>query len=286
MTSSAGVGASLKPVFYDGILLVEANYTLPSGTKVSKRFPSHPKCRKGLPQKEEWANLYLDTIFDRDQTWWAADTDVDSLNNNDEYYLGTDPDRNDTDIDNLTDSFEKTFLLTSDPLNHDSDGDGLSDFDEFQIGTNPRLQDTDADGLTDKEEFDDPNLDPTASDGEGLLTGRIYKLDKYDSYSPNLYYRMYRYDSISNTDVLMFDWCNTWNFMEGFLNKPGLNYDLNYTVEAYLDMDDGGHDQTYSYGEPFAKQEHNLTEDFFEIAAFGSRPYNQNKSTNIYIRLQ
>ncbi|MDA7790543.1 hypothetical protein N8988_00625 [Opitutales bacterium] len=272
VTSSAGAGASLKPVFYDGTLWVEANYTLPSGTKVSKKVSISPQISQKLTAKEEWANLYLDTIFDRDQTWWASDTDVDKVSNNDEYYIGTDPDRNDTDNDNLTDLNETNFLSPSDPLNHDSDGDGLSDFTESQIFTDPRLQDTDADGLTDKEEFDDPNLDPIVPDGEGLLTGRIYKLDKYAPYSPVLYYRMSRYDSISNQDILMFDWCNTWNFMEGFLNKTGLNYDLNYTVEAYLDMDDGGHDQNYSYGEPYAVQEHNLTEDFFDIRLTPSDP--------------
>ena len=274
VTSSAGAGASLKPVFYDGNLFVEANYTLsPAGTRVSKKISISPQISQRLTAKEKWANLYLDTIFDRNQTWWATtDTDGDSLFNIDEYYLGTDPDRNDTDNDNLTDSLEKNSFRPSDPLNHDTDGDGLSDFNEDQIGTDPRLQDTDADGLTDKEEFNDPNLDPTAPDGEGLLTGRIYKLDKYAPYSPVLYYRMSRNDSISNQDILMFDWCNTWNFMEGFLNKTGLNYDLNYTVEAYLDMDARGYDQNYSYGEPYAVQEHNLTEDFFDIRLTPSDP--------------
>ncbi len=267
--SSGGVGASLKPVFYDGNLFVEANYTLlPAGTRVSKKISISPQISQRLTAKEKWANLYLDTIFDRNQTWWSTDNDSDGLTNLQEYLLGTDPDRNDTDYDVLSDGNEtnssKTY--TSNPLVADTDGDGLSDLDEDKNGTNPRLQDTDGDGLTDLEEINDPLLDPNQADGEGLLTGRIFNPSKYTSYNPKLDYRVYR----SNSAVP--NWKNTWEFMEGFLNVKGLSYDLNYTVEAFLDMDLGGHDQTYSNGEPYAMQEHNLTEDFFGIRLTPSDP--------------
>ena len=56
----------------------------------------------------------------------------------------------DTDMDGLTDDYEKQ--IHTDPTQADSDHDGLSDSLETTLGTNPLSNDTDLDGLTDDAE--------------------------------------------------------------------------------------------------------------------------------------
>lgn len=97
--------------------------------------------------------------------------------------IGTDPLKEDTDADGLTDEFELLKLgLLTDPLSGTTDGiqdteadldqDGLTNLEEQTYGTDPLVPDTDGDGLTDKEEItagSDPlNKD---TDGDGLEDG-------------------------------------------------------------------------------------------------------------------
>ena len=86
--------------------------------------------------------------------------------------LGSDPSKNDTDADGLTDAQECD--LGTNPRSSDSDGDGLADALELTLGTSPVFPDTDGDGLSDKTELDH-GLDPlnatdalTDFDGDGL----------------------------------------------------------------------------------------------------------------------
>ena len=68
-------------------------------------------------------------------TWSPTDPDGDSLTNDEEAEIGTDPNNPDTDGDGLIDG-EEVFLGTN-PTNPDTDSDGFSDLDEEQAGTNP-----------------------------------------------------------------------------------------------------------------------------------------------------
>ena len=104
------------------------------------------------------------------------DIDRDKLSDKEELELGTDPGKNDTDGDTLSDYTEThgfvrggiTFFTDpnnpdtdgdgirddkdSDPAPMDTDGDGLLDREELKIGTDVKKKDTDGDGLTDFEE--------------------------------------------------------------------------------------------------------------------------------------
>jgi len=96
----------------------------------------------------------------------------------------TDPQNNDTDGDELNDSFEALVLLT-DPTAPDTDSDGISDGVEFngsygfpEQGSNPRDNNTDGDWLDDGEEdlngngvVDEGETDPTRIDDDGDFDG-------------------------------------------------------------------------------------------------------------------
>ena len=86
-----------------------------------------------------------------------GDRDGDTLANEAELELGTDPRSADSDGDLLDDAFE--VLSGGDPLDcedplADEDSDGLSDCDERVHGTRVDIADTDGDGFSDKEEID------------------------------------------------------------------------------------------------------------------------------------
>ena len=258
VSSENGEGALFKPTFYNGSLTIEANYTTQlSDTAVKDKILVTPTMFQNLNKRETWSNLYLDTFYNRDSDWWKEDLDSDSLLNSDEYALGTDPDNNDTDNDGLSDFDETESVLSSNPLAIDTDGDGLSDKEERETSTNPRMKDTDQDGLT-----DDVDEEPTNPDGSGLLTGRIFQSLKYNENNPKLYYRL-----ATDTNIETTEWNSTWKFMEGFLNKNSLHYDVNYTIQAFLDMDSGRgpKDGIFTPGEPFAEVDHFLSEDYFGI---------------------
>jgi hypothetical protein len=80
----------------------------------------------------------------------AADPDQDALHNEEEFALGTDPNRYDTDGDGLYDGLEVEVMFTN-PLVMDSDGDGVNDGAEAPY-FNPLIADTDGDGILDGQE--------------------------------------------------------------------------------------------------------------------------------------
>jgi len=101
------------------------------------------------------------------------DIDKDSLLNDEEVKLGTDPRNPDTDGDGLRDGAEVRRYHT-DPLNKDTDGDGLNDGEEvFTFRTDPLNKDTDGDGLTDGDEVHTYHTDPLNkdTDGDGCTDG-------------------------------------------------------------------------------------------------------------------
>lgn len=109
----------------------------------------------------------------------GVDDDYDGLSNADEAKLGTNPNRADTDEDEVRDGAE--FASDSDPLDPasmpvDRDGDGLSDRYEEEAGTNAALSDSDNDKLVDSIEVAiGTNPLMADSDGDGILDGREYQ---------------------------------------------------------------------------------------------------------------
>jgi len=75
------------------------------------------------------------------------DSDGDGISDGLEKMNGTNPLASDSDNDGLTDGEE--YALGSDPLNSDSDSDELSDGVELSAGTNPNDADTDGDDISD-----------------------------------------------------------------------------------------------------------------------------------------
>ncbi|MGC9778540.1 MAG: hypothetical protein HZR80_04800 [Candidatus Heimdallarchaeota archaeon] len=104
------------------------------------------------------------------------DLDIDLLLNIEEFLVGTYPDNNDTDADDVSDYDEVKIYFTN-PLHEDTDGDQVLDGIEiYDLNSNPNNPDTDADGMDDYYEYtwqvvldilvNDSYQDP---DGDGLL---------------------------------------------------------------------------------------------------------------------
>ena len=108
--------------------------------------------------------------------FWQAheclfDPDSDLLSDCAEWYLGTNPNNDDSDGDELNDGEEVNSYLT-DPMKADTDGDGVDDGAEaLTYGTEPLDPDSDDDFMLDGWEIDHPLcLDPLdPSDGDALL---------------------------------------------------------------------------------------------------------------------
>lgn len=102
---------------------------------------------------------------DNNNTNNNTDSDNDGLSDQLESQLGTDPQNQDTDGDNLSDG-EEVNQHKTDPLESDSDNDGLQDSEELNLGTSPVNFDTDGDGLSDIDELQTHGTDPTLSDSD------------------------------------------------------------------------------------------------------------------------
>ena len=111
------------------------------------------------------------------------DSDGDGLTDEEERRIGTDPFQPDTDGDGMNDGWEQTHgfnprkdnAADGDPTNdydHDSDGDGLTNGEECEWGTDPHSDDTDGDGATDKDEIENGS-DPTDPNDGGIPASRV-----------------------------------------------------------------------------------------------------------------
>lgn len=96
------------------------------------------------------------------------DNDQDDLNNYEEYLLGTDPLRADSDFDGLSDGDEVN-VYNTDPLNPDTDGDGLSDGDEIALGLNPLVADSNGDEIPDNEEKFSQSMTYNTEDSDTVI---------------------------------------------------------------------------------------------------------------------
>ena len=79
------------------------------------------------------------------------DSDNDGLTNIEEFNVGTDPNSDDTDMDNLPDSYEVANGLNAngDDSQADPDEDSLTNLQEYGLGTDPKIFDTDDDDIPD-----------------------------------------------------------------------------------------------------------------------------------------
>ena len=82
----------------------------------------------------------------------SYDFDLDGINDEKELWFSTNPGKNDTDEDGLSD-YEEILEYHLNPTQKDTDEDGLSDYDEVnRYKTHPNKPDTDGDGILDGDE--------------------------------------------------------------------------------------------------------------------------------------
>ena len=139
------------------------------------------------------------------------DNDGDQLWNYMEIFLGTDPDKIDTDDDGL-DDWTEIYVLGYNPIHSDTDGDGiidgdededgdsltnafevnefgsspiasdtdnerLTDNEEYTYGTSPTMRDTDEDGISDYDEIYLFGLDPLIADPSDIQLTKTFTVD-------------------------------------------------------------------------------------------------------------
>ena len=128
--------------------------------------------------QDEWELSYFVSLSQEDGT---GDPDGDGLSNLEEEVLGTDPTREDSDGDGLTDKAEVDSNYDLDPTKMDTDGDFLMDGEEISLGTNPTEADSDFDGLTDYIEVI-KGYQPLVGDSDqgGVWDGEEVLVDKTD----------------------------------------------------------------------------------------------------------
>lgn len=143
----------------------------------------------------------------------SRDQDGDTLTNDEETALGTNPLLADTDGDGLRDNHELRTSLTS-PLLADTDSDGLSDGYELshsyqvfysQLYTNPLDDDSDDDGLNDGYEVHTSLTQPVRpdSDNDGLNDSEellIYSTNPLNAHTLSAVYPDWNMVSLTDTD--------------------------------------------------------------------------------------
>ena len=265
--TSSGTGAVIKPIYFSGLLTVEANTSFTDQQtgqehNLTEKLLIRPSTRELLTDKEKWLNKYLDSFMEKDTDWWGDlgnltdDIDQDGLTNAEEYSFGANPIEEDTDIDGLSDREEvagnpsdASIIYNSNPLIYDSDNDGWNDFREryndlddsnlqSDNTTNPLIKDTDGDGLNDPED-----LDPLNASGDGIISGRIFKKAVYDQNgTKQVYFRHAKDPDINDTY-----WVDSWTGEPTTFYLSGKT-DGNYTLQAFVDINN---DTNYTFGEPF-----------------------------------
>ena len=122
----------------------------------------------------------LDTDADGILNLNDPDDDNDQLNTRYESRIGTNPLRQDSDGDTLSDfqelgNTDKNNILDTDndgkinPIDPDDDNDAIPTKVELRLGTNPLLADTDHDGQTDASEIGDDFEHPLDTDKNGVI---------------------------------------------------------------------------------------------------------------------
>jgi|GEM_PF-5109669 len=192
-------------------------YTVKAGTMVVKEGTITPSAQwkieelsliRGLntvtvtatdnQQKTASVSIQIDNVSEKNTVGLVLDSgdqDGDLLLNWEEEYYKTDPSKQDTDSDGLSDYLE-IYLFKTDPLkadtdkngvldgNEDADLDILTNTEEIHLGSNPFELDTDGDGLNDGDEVKNHHTDLLMfdTDQDGLSDGsEVLKKNVFDT---------------------------------------------------------------------------------------------------------
>ena len=186
----------------------------------------------------------------------TSDFDNDDVSNFTEWLKGSNPTRQDSDLDTLPDLEE--FNFGSNLIKVDTDNDGANDAVEFSQDSNPRKPDSDGDGL-----LDGNDDSPKDAVGVGVISGRIFILDKYDdNISAKPFYRFAESTKTSDWNATKGGWLLA--VINGGADRPfsiktAFSMRKNYTIQVYLEIKDTQEDSSphYDEGEPFI--EHNVS---------------------------
>ena len=185
----------------------------------------------------------------------TSDFDNDDVSNFTEWLKGSNPTKQDSDLDTLPDLEE--FNFGSNLIKVDTDNDGANDAVEFSQDSNPRKPDSDGDGL-----LDGNDDSPRDAIGVGVISGRIFILDKYDKIGAKPFYRFAESTKTSDwnaTSGWLAAGSDQWRGGPTFFYENSLQYDKNYTIQVYLEIKDTqeGSSPHYDEGEPII--EHNVS---------------------------
>ena len=137
-----------------------------------------------IPDTTTYAGWAIDNSLYGTDAETTADPEGDSLNNQTEFNLGTNPNLSDSDSDGLSDGLEVNTHST-DPLDTDSDDDGLNDGDEVNThGTSPSNSDSDSDSLSDYDEINTYSTNPNNADSDNDGLSDSEEINTYQS-NPN-----------------------------------------------------------------------------------------------------
>lgn len=238
----------------------------------------------GMPDGYEIANS-LDPLFNDS----GLDPDLDTITNLEEYGYGTNPNLNDTDLDNL-DDFEEIFVYFTNPLMNDTDLDLLDDYYEVTIDplddqylqnntfqTDPNLWDTDGDQLSDYYEVAISGTNPIVNDTDGdlMLDGYevFYNLNPFfDDASLN-----YDTDELTNYEEFLYggDPFDSDTDDDRLLDSEEVFWGTNLTLDDtdgdfltdYLEVIYYGTNATYW------DTDYDGLSDMFELYVYGSSPF-------------
>ncbi|MFP6873228.1 MAG: LamG-like jellyroll fold domain-containing protein [Verrucomicrobiales bacterium] len=167
-TAGGNLNVVLRFVAFDNTGGVHRQFFALNGFQLVQGLPLDDLDGDDLPDAWEVANG-LDPNDPEGDNGGGGDPDGDNVDNETEYFDGTNPTLADTDADGLDDGAEK--IAGTSPLDPDSDDDTLSDGAEVNdLGTSPLDDDSDDDFFSDATEAalgsgSDPDLFPVSPDG-------------------------------------------------------------------------------------------------------------------------
>ena len=249
-----GTGAVLKPILGGGEFHLEANMTH-DGNLLVARVKLVASERNQLTPQEKWLNLYMDSLEDRNASWWndlAFDLDGDGLTNYQELLSNSNPMLADTDGDGVPDATE--FANGTSLRMTDTDGDGLDDLAEEGNGTNPLYFDTDSDGWSDAYEVS-VGLNPLVPDADflGHISGLFLN-------TTILQGNVNAFIELNNTLGTFSKTINLGaaSIYPQYFFESSIPNNTAYQAFAFIDRNGNG---SYSAGEPFGQWEGNVTSE-------------------------
>ena len=137
------------------------------------------------------------TLFAKwEMTDKTADKDNDDVSDFFEEFFGSDPTKDDSDGDGLSD-YAEIYLTATEPAlsdtdnngiidaEEDADNDGLNNIKEVELGTDPLSSDSDGDGITDFEEVTSYKTNPLSIDTDNDGASDLWEIE--NGFDPNLF---------------------------------------------------------------------------------------------------